>query len=1297
MRRWYVQWFMILILLSSTLLWGQTTDLFFSEYIEGSSFNKAVEIYNGTGAAVDLSQYTLELYSNGNSSPNSTTTLSGTLADGDVYVAAHASADAAILAVADMTNSGVINFNGDDAFALRKAGALIDVIGQIGTDPGSEWGSGATSTKDNTIRRQESICGGDTNGSDAFDPATEWNGYAQDTFDGLGSHTANCGGGPTLTPIYDIQYTTDPGGDSPENGQTVNTEGVVTAVFSNGYVIQDGNGAWNGLWVDDNTNSPAIGDDVELAGSITETANRTTLSSLTSYQVSSSGNALPTPTIVSTANASDEQWEGVLIQVENVTVTNASLGNGEWSVSDGSGDLRVDDKGSYTYSPALDDELDSVTGPLDFSDSVFKIQPRDDNDIVQAAGLTSIYDIQYTTAPGGDSPLNGQSVTIQGIVTAQFSNGYFIQEATGGPWTGLFIYDTNTPAIGDLLELTGIVDEYNNLTELTTITDYQVVSSSNTLPTAEPLATGSVAQEQWESCLVQVSDVSVTNADLGYGEWSVSDGSGDVRIDDKGSYTYTPIAGAELSSITGPLDYTYGDFKIQPRDDNDILEKPPVNLLITGVVDGPLTGGTPKAIEVYVLNDIADLSIYGVGAANNGGGSDGQEFTFPADAVTAGTFLYVASESTDFTTFFGFAPNYTSSVASINGDDAIELFMDGEVVDVFGDINVDGSGEAWEYTDGWAYRNNYTGPDGSTFVLANWSFSGTNALDGESTNATATTPFPIGSYVDPSQQPEIYTSETYHDFGYRPVGVESSSWTYSVTSVNVTSSITVTSSDGAHFQVSNDDVSFSTSTTLPASGGDVYVRFSASEVASYTATITHSTSGADDVDVTVEGNSDYYATTDGKTGDALKTELYNIIKDHTVFSYSDVWDAIQQTDADPNNPDNVILLYTGRSQDADYRDQGAGVDYSQYDNGNGTYDDSYNREHVWAKSHGFPDASDVAYTDIHHLRPCDRSVNTSRSEDDFDWGTTPHPEATECKTATDIWEPRDDVKGDVARMMFYMATRYEGEDGYDLELVDYVGTEPGDVVFGNLTTLLDWHTSDPVDDWERNRNNIIDEYWQGNRNPFIDHPEFAEEIWSDPISIELTTFDATMMDNKVTLSWGITTTGNCVGFNIHRRDSQQAAFQQINQQLILRSAHADSINYSYVDEHGSLEHQYRLECIELDGSSTMFGPINVSGTTNVDQKSIPNEFALYQNYPNPFNPTTSIRFDLPQTVHVTIAIYDLNGRRVRQLLNQVKPAGAHAIFWDATNDYAQSVASGLYYIKMIAGDYQNVKRLTFLK
>ncbi|PHR49245.1 MAG: hypothetical protein COA32_04115 [Fluviicola sp.] len=176
----------------------------------------------------------------------------------------------------------------------------------------------------------------------------------------------------------------------------------------------------------------------------------------------------------------------------------------------------------------------------------------------------------------------------------------------------------------------------------------------------------------------------------------------------------------------------------------------PDGLVLTAVYDGDLTGGLPKGIEVYAYNYIADLSEYGIGSANNGGGTDGEEFTFPPVTVDAGTYIYIASESVEFENFFGFTPDYTTNTVNINGDDAIELFKNGSVIDIFGDINTDGSGEPWEYMDGWAYRNNSTGPDGNTFALGDWTYSGIDALDGENTNSSAVTPVPIGTYTKAS-------------------------------------------------------------------------------------------------------------------------------------------------------------------------------------------------------------------------------------------------------------------------------------------------------------------------------------------------------------------------------------------------------------------------------------------------------------------------------------------------------------------------------------------------------------------
>jgi len=238
----------------------------------------------------------------------------------------------------------------------------------------------------------------------------------------------------------------------------------------------------------------------------------------------------------------------------------------------------------------------------------------------------------------------------------------------------------------------------------------------------------------------------------------------------------------------------------------------------------------------------------------------------------------------------------------------------------------------------------------------------------------------------------------------------------------------------------------------------------------------------------------YYDDTQGFGGEGLKTALYNIIKGHREYEYTtdttDVWDILKETDRDPNNSANVICLYSGFSLDADL----------EYDGGDG-----WTREHVWAKSHGDFGTFMGPGTDVHHLRPADNTVNTARnnrwfaecSEEyiDDDGATGSYLSSTQW-----LWKPRDEVKGDVARMMFYMATRYEGENGEpDLELINYIPVDNNSPLplHAKVSDLLLWNEQDPVDDWERNRNDIIFNDYQHNRNPFIDHPEWINMIWKN--------------------------------------------------------------------------------------------------------------------------------------------------------------------------------------------------------
>ena len=224
----------------------------------------------------------------------------------------------------------------------------------------------------------------------------------------------------------------------------------------------------------------------------------------------------------------------------------------------------------------------------------------------------------------------------------------------------------------------------------------------------------------------------------------------------------------------------------------------------------------------------------------------------------------------------------------------------------------------------------------------------------------------------------------------------------------------------------------------------------------------------------------YYLPAAGKTGAALKASLHDIIDNHTQVSYDTVWTALKETDQDPNNANNVIELYTGKS-------------IAKTSNGGNV--GQWNREHVWAKSHGDFGTANGPGTDLHHLRPADVVVNSARGNLDFDNGGTKYS-GCDCYRDGDSWEPPNRVKGDIARMIFYMAVRYEGGGEIDLETSENVnnGSNP---LHGKLSTLKAWNKLDPVDSFEQRRNDVIFEKWQKNRNPFIDHPEYVTSIWGN--------------------------------------------------------------------------------------------------------------------------------------------------------------------------------------------------------
>ncbi len=224
---------------------------------------------------------------------------------------------------------------------------------------------------------------------------------------------------------------------------------------------------------------------------------------------------------------------------------------------------------------------------------------------------SSIEKIQSNRDGNGNSLCDGYPVTVEGIVYAVYPVGYAIADAAG-PWHGLYVYTGSggtKPALGDEVRVSGTVDEYYSMTEIASGSSFTVLSSGNTPYAASIVAvgdisTGSATAESYESVLVEVNNVTVNNANLGNGEWSVTDGSSTVVVDDLG-YVYTPSVGDYLSVVRGMLNYSFSNFKIEPRNAGDVVPGTATGLLVSKTGPITVTAGSTFSYTLVVRNQTA--------------------------------------------------------------------------------------------------------------------------------------------------------------------------------------------------------------------------------------------------------------------------------------------------------------------------------------------------------------------------------------------------------------------------------------------------------------------------------------------------------------------------------------------------------------------------------------------------------------------------------------------------------------------------------------------------------------------
>ena len=431
--------------------------------------------------------------------------------------------------------------------------------------------------------------------------------------------------GGAVNSIASIQDGTIP------DGTDVTIEGIVTAepyAFYpeddlHYYWVQDDHAALSGIKVYDPGRALSEGDEVRLSGTVDEYYDLTEIVDVTELEILSHGNVMD-PLVVTLA-ADMEMYEGVLIQINDVSVVNPDLGYGEWSVTDGTTEIILDDAADYFYTPEEGASFASITGVLDYSFGAYKLLPRLARDIQMSGGLTRIQAIQqvnYSDLMPHYSALDSTLyfadtsyyyegwtdttiVTVQGIVTMPTGLSYagagikfIVQDVQGGPWSSILSYNPDSTAYpvlfeGDLIELSGRILEFTTpgaggssaMTELWITEEIELINFGLEVPEEPVIATGDLrwptTAEQWGNVVVKVEDATITmNNPTAFDILAIDDGSGVALIDDDSDSLAAyiqPPAGSVFDEVRGWVYHHYGTYddsstyKLVPLYEEDLV------------------------------------------------------------------------------------------------------------------------------------------------------------------------------------------------------------------------------------------------------------------------------------------------------------------------------------------------------------------------------------------------------------------------------------------------------------------------------------------------------------------------------------------------------------------------------------------------------------------------------------------------------------------------------------------------------------------------------------------------------
>jgi len=223
----------------------------------------------------------------------------------------------------------------------------------------------------------------------------------------------------------------------------------------------------------------------------------------------------------------------------------------------------------------------------------------------------------------------------------------------------------------------------------------------------------------------------------------------------------------------------------------------------------------------------------------------------------------------------------------------------------------------------------------------------------------------------------------------------------------------------------------------------------------------------------------------------------------------------------------------------------------------------------------------------------------------------------------------------------------------------------------------------------------------------FDYDPWLSTLWENdntcnpPTAINLSSFYAYLVDDEVQILWSTGAEPNNIGFNIYRSADENGDYLKVNDNLILAEGDAvTGASYSFIDRPAQAgTYYYKLQDVGIDGQATFHGPIEVAGVTSVEDGSVinPEKYQLFQNHPNPFNPNTEIRFTIPNAGLVSIKIYDMQGKLVRNLVSERKAAGSYTVSWDSRDENGIKITSGVYFYRIDAGEFTMSKKMILMK